>query len=86
MYFRILRYKSCRVAYYTKTKIVIKNGAYYFNVMIHINELYITSLSRAIKEAQDLLKLYSSNNSLLSVIDEFLEQKYFEASRENKIL
>ncbi|WP_341790320.1 AbrB/MazE/SpoVT family DNA-binding domain-containing protein [Rickettsia endosymbiont of Polydrusus tereticollis] len=45
------------------------------------DELRIISIKKAIKEAQNLLKQY--NHNLGSLVDEFLEQKYQEAKKEN---
>jgi len=44
------------------------------------DELHITTLSKVIKNAQSLFK---QHNNSTSVVEDFLQQKYAEASKEN---
>ena len=48
------------------------------------DELHVISLNKAVQTAQKLFKQY--NNSKTSVVDEFLKQKYLDASKDKYII
>lgn len=58
----------------------LKSGDAFIVNMVN-NELRISTIQNAIKEAQNLLKQHYTNSE--SMVDEFLEQKYQEAKKEN---